>query len=733
VLDGETSSITVLNTTDLATGPRSLKDRAEYHYMKKPSAIAFDEQGQFATCQESLNDYDGTMLPNFFMGPTLYDSRTRLVNQKQEFCEEGDTCFLIHIDMLHESPLCMGIAHDHKAYTEVPDPVTEEGEADSSTDRRLSEFPFPEPEPWWNGGDDQPPPVVSIYVPKTTYVNVYWAFDGGNSQLVRYDFQSDHGPGSMDHSIAEVRRYTGLKLTRVANVPSGMFVDGETRELLVCDTGADRVLVVDVDSGYPAGNARSTYPIFSSPEYSFNYTIWDGLKWKVGVKVPMPSGIAVSKHSYRSFYIPSFAYISSWNGKVYALERSTGAMTQHIDLSTTGLSALAINAAGVLWWANALTGDMGTWQVTTPCATAKGVTIASCTNGHMSIGETDFDCGGEWCQKCDNGKRCEEDRDCKGGACVMPELGSGDEAWRGNGDQGSGVCMATVPTVHNGSFLLSYLGSDFYRNSFAHHLAYGSMNGSSYLNPYPIMEPGFCEGAGKPRLPTGAYDTAAAVDCSTIDYDSLLLGGCWCHPCLKNPCLHGGTCNNYMNQGYTCSCTDGREGDHCQTASGATDADFPWFVHTGSVPVGYMGVNVPPPPAPPAPIYVNHVLVALESIGVISGSIIGGIWCIGCFFLQRRLRRLAGTVYDPESETYIKKGQNARVKKRSRGPIACANPACIYQVSGGLSPTHCCQVCVSAGDTGLHGQRCRRLVMPAPKRRDANGKVISSSHKVQVV
>ena len=81
------------------------------------SSLSFDATGQFATCHESLNDYMGTMLPNFFMGPTLYDASgaiAPLVNSRQQACDEGagETCFLIHIDMLHEAPLCMGIAHD---------------------------------------------------------------------------------------------------------------------------------------------------------------------------------------------------------------------------------------------------------------------------------------------------------------------------------------------------------------------------------------------------------------------------------------------------------------------------------------------------------------------------------------------------------------------------------------------------------------------------------------------
>merc|ERR1711988_1694684 len=84
------------------------------------------------------------------------------------------------------------------------------------------------------------------------------------------------------------------------------------------------------------------------------------------------------------------------------------------------------------------------------------------------------------------------------------------------------------------------------------------MGGASYLNPYPIMEDDFCETIGVAN---------GSLNCSNIDFDSLPLGGCWCHPCLpENPCLNNGTCVNYMRRGYTCDCNGtNRTGDHCQT------------------------------------------------------------------------------------------------------------------------------------------------------------------------
>ena len=91
-----------------------------------------------------------------------------------------------------------------------------------------------------------------------TYANVYWAFGGGHRQLVRFDFESDHGPGSMDHSRASVRRYSGLELTRVPGVPSHMSMDGSTRELFIADTGADRIVKVMADTGHYSRDVQSS-------------------------------------------------------------------------------------------------------------------------------------------------------------------------------------------------------------------------------------------------------------------------------------------------------------------------------------------------------------------------------------------------------------------------------------------------------------------------------------------
>ena len=534
VADGASDSLVVVNAdgTD-----KHLRDRGSYHYMDKVSSLSFDAKGQFATCQESLNAYEGRMLPNFFMGPTLYDSELPLVSSKQEACEAGETCFVLHIDMLHEAPLCMGIAHDDGASTTV-------------------------------GGVE--------------YRNVYWAYDGGNGNLVRFDFESDHGPGSMDHSLASVRRFAEPRLSRVEDVPSHMAVDAGRRELYVADTGADRVLVVNVDSGVYEGSARELFPIYSSPEPSFNYSLWHGLEWRVLGAVTRPSGLAARD---------GIVYVGSHtSGDVHALDVASGRLLQIVSLVPSGgLGALTFDVAGVLWFAAGA--SVSHVEVSSACAVV-GDAGGSCADGAVSSGETDVDCGGARCARCAVGLKCSEATDCASGVCT------------------AGACATPARVEHSSNFLWEYLDSEWHTNSFMHHMAHGDMGGASYLNPYPIMEPSFCDIVGVVN---------GTLDCARIDFDSLLLGGCWCHPCLEDPCAGGGRCVNYEKKGYTCDCAGtGRAGDHCQldAVSGAlADPSFVWFGLDGTheaepEPTGTPEAEAGPPPPPAAPPPPPTMLIA---------------------------------------------------------------------------------------------------------------------------
>merc|ERR1711974_36901 len=103
--------------------------------MRRPPALAMGDNGTFATCGEAATgNFEDN--PAMFIGPSLWS--TDLAVYAKPSGGNGS-----HLDMLHATPWCMGIAH----------------EVD----------------------------------------NVYWAFNGHVGSLDRYDFNNDHGPGNDDH------------------------------------------------------------------------------------------------------------------------------------------------------------------------------------------------------------------------------------------------------------------------------------------------------------------------------------------------------------------------------------------------------------------------------------------------------------------------------------------------------------------------------------------------------
>ena len=82
-----------------------LRDMAASHFMEEVSSIAFADQGNFGTCQESRNDYDGFAFPNDLGArPLVVDLMIHCnVNQIEWGPLNGG-----HLDMLHQSPNCMG-------------------------------------------------------------------------------------------------------------------------------------------------------------------------------------------------------------------------------------------------------------------------------------------------------------------------------------------------------------------------------------------------------------------------------------------------------------------------------------------------------------------------------------------------------------------------------------------------------------------------------------------------
>lgn len=207
------------------------------HFMEEVSSIAFGAPGRFATCQESRNTYNNTSPPNDFMGPSLWPSDMNIYAQtNEEAVREQGFDLGSHVDMLHESPLCMGIAWERD--------------------------------------------------------NIYWTFDGMTGSISRCDFRADHGPGYDDHSDGVIRRYGNDDVARVPGVPSHLIFDHATGLLYIADTGNARIAVLDTTRGSPG----ASLPVV---EDGTTLTQMTGVSFttlvdSAGGELQQPSGIALS-------------------------------------------------------------------------------------------------------------------------------------------------------------------------------------------------------------------------------------------------------------------------------------------------------------------------------------------------------------------------------------------------------------------------------------------------------
>merc|ERR1719333_1661190 len=303
-------------------GAPTRRDTAYYHYMANVSSLALEKDGRaWATCQDSENTYDGYDTPNFFMGPSLYDGDegVTLVKAAGGACsgdrslDPEDVCFLTHTDMLHETPLCTGITHD-------PETASPHGHV------------------YWAVGARFPPDDPR--------------YDGETQTLVRYDFEKPHGPGSLDHALANIRRHHDVMLKRVEGVPSHLVLDDESalggaRVLYVADTGNGRVLAVDPDGSRFERQARKDvggeFSLFTAAEISYEYTVFGCTPLtEFAAGLDKPSGLAVSRHH---------VFVGEHDtGLIKVFDKGTGELRQTFDTGHPGLQGLELSEAGELWY-----------------------------------------------------------------------------------------------------------------------------------------------------------------------------------------------------------------------------------------------------------------------------------------------------------------------------------------------------------------------------------------------
>jgi hypothetical protein len=205
------------------------KDGNSWHFMSLSTALAFSEEnGNFGTSPGVYDANHNGGAP--FTGPSLWSSDLSIFAQYAGAGTNGS-----HLDMLHESPYCMGIA--------------------SEVD------------------------------------NAFWVFDGDANNIVKYDFKDDHGAGMHDHSDAVIARYTEASVTRKSGVPSHMILDKKTGWLYICDTGGKRIMRLRISAGNIKRNLTMTESVSS-------YVEMENAEWEVFATSNLvdPCGIEISEN-----------------------------------------------------------------------------------------------------------------------------------------------------------------------------------------------------------------------------------------------------------------------------------------------------------------------------------------------------------------------------------------------------------------------------------------------------
>ncbi len=221
------STVTVFNVGESDQSSIWKRDGNAWHFMSLPTGIAFSQNGNWAN---SPGVYDANHNGgDAFTGPALWSSDMSVYAE-----ESGGNGS--HLDMLHASPECQGIA----------------AEVD----------------------------------------NVFWVFDGYTSDIVRYDFQDDHGPGNSYHGDAIIRRYSddGVAKDPQDQIVSHLVLDKELQWLYVVDHGNARVIRIDINTGSNQGGV----PNYSNPEAVAEYSEYTGYTQELVIDgLNKPAGIDI--------------------------------------------------------------------------------------------------------------------------------------------------------------------------------------------------------------------------------------------------------------------------------------------------------------------------------------------------------------------------------------------------------------------------------------------------------
>jgi hypothetical protein len=272
------STVTLYNAGDGSQTSIYKQDGNAYHFMSLPTGIAFSENGNWANSPGVYDaNHDGGAA---FTGPALWSSDMSVYAEPSG----GNGS---HLDMLHHSPECQGIAAEKD--------------------------------------------------------NVFWIFDGYNSDIVRYDFAEDHGPGASFHGDAIIRRYSDDAVTKdpTNTVVSHLVLDETKQWLYAVDHGNNRVIRIDITTGSNQGGT----PSYPSPESVVEYSVITGYTQEnVLTGLNNPAGIDV---------IDNRMVISEYNSGdivIYDISTLPAIELSRISTGLTSVQGVKIGPAGRIWF-----------------------------------------------------------------------------------------------------------------------------------------------------------------------------------------------------------------------------------------------------------------------------------------------------------------------------------------------------------------------------------------------
>lgn len=262
------------------------KDAAASHFMWRTTGIAFSDVGTFATSQRGEpGNGDREYL---FMGPTLWSSDTAIFAARYQ---DNNQYLASHLDMLHQSPYGLGIAHDRD--------------------------------------------------------NVFWVVDNRYKDVTRYDYQDPHEVGGTDHRDGIVRRYADVSISPAPlDRDAHAVMDRETAWLYFVDPGANRVMRLNTRSGNPVEALEPPPP---SMEYLTEFTKVTGaaVETVIASGIGEPVGIEIVG---RYLLVGDRS-----SGKVFRFRINNDNSVTKVDEFTTNatsLSGIVVGPDGKIWFAD---------------------------------------------------------------------------------------------------------------------------------------------------------------------------------------------------------------------------------------------------------------------------------------------------------------------------------------------------------------------------------------------